>query len=80
MTVTRATRVIAQAGTCYVLTNDPKFDINNITMNDLGCIVDTKYKTMSPELPILVLTKNEAYLDPVDKPDLRNVNNFKKLL
>lgn len=79
LNVTKETKVIAQAGSCYVLTNNQDFDIDNITMNDLGCIVDVANKTMSPELPILVLTKCEPFYDVVDVPDLSDANNFEKI-
>lgn len=80
MKVNKDTRVIAKAGSLYVLTNDPNFDINNITMSDVGCIVDVENETMSPELPILVLTKNEAFYSTAIIPDLSHANEFEKVM
>lgn len=79
MKVTKDTKIVAKSGECYVLTNNQNFDLNNITMDDLGCIVDMENETMSPELPILVLTKAEPYYSTAYKPDLSKVNEFTRI-
>ena len=60
---TQNTRVFAEneSGDSFILTNDPNVTFDNLNIDDMGCLVNLASEIISPELPILVLTKQEVF-------------------
>ena len=79
--ITPLTRVFAESedGEVFVLTNNQVVSFDDLQMNDKGCLVNIVQKTISPELPIMVLTKHEYFGEVKTKIDLDEVKKFKHL-
>ena len=68
MEITSKTKTFAQEGNRYILTNsqDATFD-NFFEIRATGCIVDFDERKISPELPIMVLTRHSPDWDIPDR-------------
>lgn len=75
------TRVFAQSedGESFIITNNQVVSFNDLRKEDLGCLVNTKTKTISPELPILSLTKYEYFGKVTKELNLEEVKSYEKL-
>ena len=59
MEITKDTRTFAQDGNSYILTNNRKATFENIDDKSMrGCLVNFDEKIISPELPLLILTRH----------------------
>lgn len=68
MIITENTKTFAQDGNSYLLTNDQNATFENVVdLTPRGCIVDLDRKTISPELPIMTLTKFSPYWGAPDR-------------
>ena len=79
--ITPMTRIFAENddGTRFILTNNQVATFDDLQIRDTGCLVDTKEKIMSPELPIMVLTKQEFFGKVKTNIDLEKVKSFKQV-
>lgn len=79
--ITPMTRVFAENedGQRFILTNNQVVMFNDLQLSDKGCLVDIAQEIMSPELPIMILTKHEYFGKVKTKIDLDKVKNFKQV-
>ena len=79
--ITPKTRVFAEndACDCFILTNNQVVTFDDLQITDLGCHVNMVTETMSQELPILVLTKQEYFGKVKTKIDLEKVKRFRHI-
>lgn len=81
MEITKMTRVFAQSedGESFIITNNQVVSFDDLRKEDLGCLVNTETKTISPELPILSLTKYEYFGKVTKELNLEEVKSYEKL-
>lgn len=79
--ITPMTRIFAESedGQSFILTNNQVVTFDDLQDEDKGCLVNIVQKTMSPELPIMVLTKHEFFGKVKTKIDLEEVKGFNHL-
>lgn len=79
--ITPTTRVFAESedGQRFILTNNQVVTFDDLQMKDKGCLINVVQKIMSPELPILVLTKHEFFGKVKTKIDLDEVKDFNQV-
>lgn len=79
--ITPMTRVFAENidGDCFILTNNQVVTFDDLQPSDKGCHINIVQETISPELPILVLTKHEYFGKVKTKIDLEKVKNYSQL-
>lgn len=82
MKITESTKTFAQNENTYILTNEQNLTFDNVDiMKHTGCIVNIERKTISPELPIGVLTKYDApdWVEPDRQINVEEIKDFKQL-
>lgn len=82
MKITNATKTFAQNGSDYILTNEPNLTFDNLDiLKHRGSLVNVEMKTISPELPIGVLTKYDApdWVAPDRQLKPEELKDFKQL-
>jgi hypothetical protein len=79
MQITNQTRVIAQNDTSFLLTNDNEITYQTFDRKDMGCIANPKYRFVSPELPLIVLTKEPGWGPQNDKLNVEEVINYERI-
>lgn len=79
--ITPMTRVFAESsdGQSFILTNNQVVTFDDLQMEDAGCLVNIQQRIMSPELPIIVLTKHEYFGVVKTEIDLEEVKNFEQV-
>lgn len=75
------TRVFAEnnEGDMFILTNNQVVTFNDLQMKDKGCVINVVQETISPELPIMVLTKHEFFGRVRSKVDLDKVKKYRQI-
>lgn len=79
--ITPMTRVFAESGDgqSFILTNNQVVTFDDLQMEDTGCLVNIQQRIISPELPIMVLTKHEYFGEVKTEIDLEEVKNFEQV-
>lgn len=72
------TQTFAQNEELYILTNEKDLTFDNLDiLKHKGCLVNVTMKTISPWLPIGVLTKSiPNWVEPDKQLDIGEVKNF----
>ena len=75
------TRIFAENndGDCFILTNNQVVTFGDLQLGDKGVVINTSRKTISPELPIMVLTKHEFFGRVKTKIDLEEVKLYRQI-
>lgn len=73
------TRIFAESedGESFILTNNLFVTFENLDMQAEGCLVNVIQETISPQLPIMVLTKTEYFGEVKTKLDLERVKTYR---
>ena len=81
MKITKDTRTFAQNEDDYILTNEKNLTFDNVDIiKHKGSIANVERKTLSPELPIGVLTKYSAdWVEPDRQLTPEELKDFKQL-
>ena len=77
--INEMTRVFAENddGSRFILTNNQVVTFNDLDVQDKGCLVDTNCEFKSPELSIMVLTKQEYFGKVKTKIDIDKVKKYR---
>lgn len=77
--INEMTRVFAENddGSRFILTNNQVATFDDLSVHDKGCLVDTNREFKSPELPIMVLTKQEYFGKVKTKIDIEKVKKYR---